>query len=351
MSIIVKQELNPIYETILLLYQGYDPERYKEEMINDLNDSGINGEEFYQKFYKTVDKYVRTFQKYSILDEQDIFILKDTSSDFYLSLATLFFVEKDFHNRVSRMSSEELLQIILDHSEDIFDKKLEDFKGMKPEDFTKAENLTNFINLFDLIESEKWKLLIILQDPLKYYRNFAELIKRNIPAYEKAVESVKPLLDKKMELFQKAFTTDEKIVQFFDSINLKNFDIKYLTPAFISASGIVIFSDTCYYGLLAKSTMDELGLAASGKEHLMTCLKIFSDRSKLEILTLLKDSPKYATELAEQLNLTQATVSHHMNMLLAAKLVYIRKEKGKYYYHIKQNIINDVLEQLKQLLL
>jgi DNA-binding transcriptional ArsR family regulator len=107
--------------------------------------------------------------------------------------------------------------------------------------------------------------------------------------------------------------------------------------------------DTCYYGLLAEKAIKELGYD-NGKEYLKICLKALSDSSKLEILSTLKTSPKYAAELAVQLGLTPATVSHHMNMLLSARLVYVEKSDGKYYYHLNKDSIHEILEQLNSML-
>ena len=57
-----------------------------------------------------------------------------------------------------------------------------------------------------------------------------------------------------------------------------------------------------------------------------------SDGSKFDILLSLMSSPKYNLELAEELNLTAATVSHHMNVLLTYQLVSVEKRDGRVYY-------------------
>ena len=52
-------------------------------------------------------------------------------------------------------------------------------------------------------------------------------------------------------------------------------------------------------------------------------MKAFGDKSKFEILYSLKESPKYNLEIAEQLHLTAATMSHHVNILLSQGLVTV----------------------------
>ena len=72
-------------------------------------------------------------------------------------------------------------------------------------------------------------------------------------------------------------------------------------------------------------------------------LKLLSDRSKLEILSYIKNKKAYGSELAKQLNLTNATVSHHMSGLVNAGLVIMEKEDTKIYYRANIEEISEVL--------
>ncbi|MNJ65876.1 Bacterial regulatory protein, arsR family [compost metagenome] len=66
---------------------------------------------------------------------------------------------------------------------------------------------------------------------------------------------------------------------------------------------------------------------------------------------MLKEKPKYNLEIAEQLGLTAATTSHHMNVLLACKLVSIDKKNGKVYYHVDQEQLRQFIHELELFLL
>ena len=63
------------------------------------------------------------------------------------------------------------------------------------------------------------------------------------------------------------------------------------------------------------------------QKAILPILKALSDKSKFDILHSLLIAPKYNLELAEELDLTAATVSHHMNVLLTNKLVDIEKKE------------------------
>lgn len=90
---------------------------------------------------------------------------------------------------------------------------------------------------------------------------------------------------------------------------------------------------------------------SSVKQTLLNGFKLLSDKSKLEILCLLKTGPKYNLEIAEQLHLTPPTMSHHMSRLLAEGFVDVKKEGGKVYYSLSPNKIEEMMLFINKLLL
>jgi DNA-binding transcriptional ArsR family regulator len=250
------------------------------------------------------------------------------------------------------MDNNQVLELIFQYGNEMFDQELPEYSSEAFEEFKKAENMIAFVNRFDLNEKEKWKMFMIMQNPLDYYSYFAQLIKDNIPVFEKSIEAIKPSLEKQMEHYITAFSDEEKTIKFLNENNMINCDVNEIIPTMASAAGVVLTLQTCYYGLLFDKVLTVFGLKSNKTtEFLMTCLKALSDHSKFEILTSLKESPKYATELAAQVNLTPATVSHHMSTLLAAHLVYVEKENGKYYYHVDEATLKEVIQLLRKTLL
>lgn len=104
----------------------------------------------------------------------------------------------------------------------------------------------------------------------------------------------------------------------------------------------VLFDDT--YQLSRKVTTKEYS------EQALKNLKILSDRSKFEILSSIKNKRAYSSELAKQLNLTTATISHHMSALLSAGLVRIEKEETKIFYRANTSEIEKLLEYCRETL-
>ena len=111
--------------------------------------------------------------------------------------------------------------------------------------------------------------------------------------------------------------------------------------------------DVCHIGMALKRVGLDIFRKSpmDNRKRLVSLLKVLADESKLEILALLKEKRRYGRELAKELNLTTATISHHMDILTSCGLVTLNKEMNRIYYEIDENAIRKVLEQTGELLL
>lgn len=73
--------------------------------------------------------------------------------------------------------------------------------------------------------------------------------------------------------------------------------------------------------------------------------KALSDENRLQILSQLNAEEKCACVLLANMNISQPTLSHHMRILLDARLVDCRKE-GKWMYYSLQHDAGKELRQL-----
>lgn len=351
MSVTIQNKLNPIFETIMLLGIDYEMDRAKEETVLKLNELGGDGEAIFRKHLKEFEKYASVFQKNRVITEGEDFYFKEVSLDFYITFTSLFFIREGFIDEIGRMDNEQLTGIIIENSEELFDKTIPDYSQEHYEDFIKSGSLIALVDGMQLSESEKWKTFLILRNPHEYYSRFAGIIKSNIPAYEKAYKAIEISIDKYIGGFIKARSKDAQGGLIGLDKELKGNIISTVIPSMALAAGGLISFKGYYYGLLLDKIYAEINKKGNGKEYLIGCLKALSDKSKLEILITLKSCPKYATELAEQLGITTATVSHHMSTLLTCEMIYLEKENGKIYYHVNDEAIRNILEQLRSILL
>ena len=108
--------------------------------------------------------------------------------------------------------------------------------------------------------------------------------------------------------------------------------------------------DYLYVGALFEP-LREITDVSTADERLCRALRVLGDSRKFEILRLLADGPKYGQQLASLLDITTATVSQHMAMLLDAGFVEIRRESNRIYYTIGRKKIRGFIEELTRNLL
>ena len=71
--------------------------------------------------------------------------------------------------------------------------------------------------------------------------------------------------------------------------------------------------------------------------------KALSHPTRREILMLLKEGKLAAGDIASHFDLTGATISHHLNILKQAELVFETKEKNFIYYQLNISVLEDIL--------
>ena len=77
--------------------------------------------------------------------------------------------------------------------------------------------------------------------------------------------------------------------------------------------------------------------------------KALSHPVRREILDLLKMGKMSAGEIADQFELTGATISHHLNVLKQADVVVETREKNFIYYELNTSVLEDMMVWLADL--
>lgn len=71
--------------------------------------------------------------------------------------------------------------------------------------------------------------------------------------------------------------------------------------------------------------------------------KALSDKTRREILLLLRDRDRTAGDISAQFDMTQATVSHHLSVLKDAGLVSDRREGKTIVYELNTSVLEEVM--------
>ena len=77
--------------------------------------------------------------------------------------------------------------------------------------------------------------------------------------------------------------------------------------------------------------------------------KALSDRTRREILMMLKNGDMTAGEIAEKFSTTHATISHHLKMLRDVNLVSIERHGQNIIYSLNTTVFQDLLTWLVNL--
>ncbi len=342
MQNIIHTELDPFLETVWLLFVSDKLEQTKQEMLSSLTEHGLDATDFYEKHMKIFERYVRTFEKHRVPSAQSDFFFAQADDDFFLILLALLCENRDEIPRLSQFSDDDINAEILTIYRELFapDSPAE-----------KAQTLSDIVAFWDctaLSEATKWKLMKIMQSPGAHLARLMELVKNNRIAFDKAYNEIKGPLKRLISLYQKMVDgrQDELFCNLADSLPQPC----SVYPSLALALSQLVVSGSCYYGLLTPF-LPRSADTPFETENLLLCLKALSDNSKLAVMRSLKHSPKYNMEIAQELGLTAATMSHHLGVLLTCGFVGVTKQGNRIYYHLQADAIRKFLNALEQTLL
>lgn len=337
----LKKELNPILETIgLCCYIKYTDE-IKEETIETLSHIGVDGQLFYDTNYAFINQYAEDFATKYIphRDEEVLFGSMDLDMETTCIVMASIIENSHWIDEVEQISEEQILQTF---SEMLVDEMAG--TGLAP-DLTTIENRIEFLNRQpEISDASKWKTMILLGDPKRYVKSMVEIYKQNLPAYEYAVSKNQTAIDSLLEkLANEGFQHAA-----FQDIMGKFPDIQTIFPSVISPVIEWGLSTIGFYGVFVNKAYGFGSLLEREKTVLLSSLKMLSDKSRFEILVLLKKEAKYNLEIAEELQLAAPTASHHMNLLMTNGFVTIEKQDAKVYYHFIPEKIRLLIQLLEK---
>ena len=208
------------------------------------------------------------------------------------------------------------------------------------------ENWFLLLQSLEYSEDTKWRLLELISNPVKKFMELFEIYRRNCSAFDTTFQKNRAVLEKLvsetpsdlsdvLRNLVSEFHPETKKVYLAAVLPL----IEWITPTIV------------FQGILA----DKLDLyqknMQNAKELLPQILKLLGDKSKFEILCLLKSHGRYNLEIAEELHLTSATASHHMGMLLTNQIVTVEKKDGRVYYQLNQETLREIMKCFEEIFL
>src|SRR6266581_8154768 len=94
---------------------------------------------------------------------------------------------------------------------------------------------------------------------------------------------------------------------------------------------------------------NENTLSAEEMKSLVVIGRALADPTRIRILGLLAEQPRYGQELSKVLDVKPPTVSHHIAALVMAGLVRVRRENNYHYYELDNKGIQHLAESTQHI--
>lgn len=203
-------------------------------------------------------------------------------------------------------------------------------------------------------DSEKWQFTRILDQMDFHIDRLQALVSPVIRALQEKEEIIQQLYDNCISFMKEKIDRQGTAYLKINS----NFSIKRSTDIIIEPR-VMRFREVASYNT-DRQQIVQLGVAVIeldgsyeelGRDKLAETCKAMGDKRRMEILMLLKERSYYGQELAEKLSLTPATISHHMDILVAQRLILVEQSGTKLLYNLAKPYIETVLATLREKLI
>ena len=214
------------------------------------------------------------------------------------------------------------------------------------EDNPEIGSLSHLLELLETTEKtaeEKLQLISIYENRCEFMLELEEFVDRVIPIFKTHYPIISSDFNNTLNLLEETENLStifpEVITVDFPDVEETNIGIGIFSFNQLSVGyndNILNYSIGIYFFILSELKEQY----SSYEEALLSDLKAISDNTRLNIIYNLAESPMYIQELAEKLDLTPATISHHIDILLKNQLISITMdiEKSKrIYYEINKS--------------
>lgn len=217
------------------------------------------------------------------------------------------------------------------------------------------ESFISLINSLDLKDNEKLRVINFYVKGPEIYEavmNEALKIEKIIKKYYYLVEGdIKKLIDYLHTIDLEAKINEVIKFKYFHntdfsvSVSVFNFNSLYMQRHEDSLN--------VNLGYLIFTLKDIKELNTFEDKKVLNILKAISEPTRFKILRLLKNKAMYVQEIANEIELTSATLVHHLEQLLNESLIEIvdnNLDKKRIFYKINNNTINEFTKLLGELL-
>lgn len=332
-----------------------------EEAKEDVEFDEIVSEE-YLNFVRKAEERLRPFSK-----EVETFYMKQYSPSFdfiELILRKHELIgcksEKEYLNMISKLSEEDIksaiaYSIILANEE--YSSEEENMKKVE-EIISNKEKLLSFIKELPIESGTKWTLFLIVESPLEFMNRYVSLMNSLLPIFSELYSSFEDEV-KKYGKYLAEFLNEN------GEKGLREITYSIIEPKILSDGDIDLLISVVFSYAVSLSNKEEIKFIVWGlrmeeafkkmKEinenktiERVQIFKSLGDRTRYEVIKLIAEGESSIKNIANQLGVSSATISYHINSFLTSRLIKLDKGKSKLNYIIDYELLEEVIRGLKE---
>ncbi len=350
MKVIINNELAKILDFIYFPRAGrFCDEILSSEAYDDIDYEVEGYEELLKDTKKKMKSYFEIIDKFYSIESDPIIefigrdvLLESVDIEEYLSKALELDVE---------IININMLKFLLEY----IDKQEMFENDVLEKRYIDKEYMLSLIKSSSLAPSMKWALLCAIDNPKGYIKEYVEFMKNIKPSFDEVwIQGEKAILEYR-EGFTKA--VEKGGMEFLNRIcgNLfeeqkLNFDTVIISLSYIASTTIRLseFNDTLlfHWGYKVEEVFEYLKERKEFElENRLRIMKTLGDKTKYKMLKLIAEDPEIcANDIINELELTGATVSYHINLMSSYRILKITKTNKKNSFEIDKNTLKDLIQ-------
>lgn len=343
-----------IYEAAILLSE-HDFDR-TESLINNHSSFGLTKEETTEKLSKYIEykkavlpRIIPIFEEYPYLDSYFKGVQFTPEGELPAAPTLAAHMGNDRNevpseNRIDSLVNNFIASIISEYDEEINNHEIK---------INSLEDLLKYLDSGKVVGETKLILIDLYYNRYKVIEGLLELLQRCSLICEEYFHIIKDDFHEAMELVKdkdninKLLDMDASIKinlhqgshAFVSIFNFNGLQVTKGKDRFVMYVGIYFFH---YLKLKAENRFNDT--------QIINDLKALGDATRLKIIHMLAKEKMYVQKLANELDLTPATISHHINVLLKSELITITLDTEKpktIYYELNNSKIDNLGNTIK----
>ncbi|SHO46947.1 ArsR/SmtB family transcription factor [Anaerocolumna xylanovorans] len=253
-------------------------------------------------------------------------------------------------------ASDEIDSIMLDMFEN-WAKSIND-TGQKEEKFKDLTDIITFLRGVEEDDSTKLRLIMLFTERHTVLPRIQEFVKKGVEVLKEYYHIIQEDFDSAVVTLKDKKNMEDCLDK-LEVLKLGDVDGMTVQPCIVAYNQLSIdwfdednrdiMADTGIYMFLPEAMTNDF----SGNDaRIVSALKALGDATRLKIIHMLSGKKMYIQEIADDLSLTPATVSHHMNILLQERLISITVDttrSKKIFYEINASKMKELGEVIKLL--